>query len=167
VESLTQSLESYPGTLVVVSHDRGFIRRVGKNILEVNHGKVRRYLGTYDEYVWSLQKGAFAAEEPEEPVDVRKPVKAADAPPKNLDREQTKVLQRDLKKCAKTLEDLDAKLQKLNARLTVLTDEMAQQNVPRSGIYDEVGAVQREIEETEAQWLEATEQKESIEKQLS
>jgi ATP-binding cassette subfamily F protein 3 len=38
VESLTQALENYPGTLVVVSHDRGFVRRVATKILEVKSG---------------------------------------------------------------------------------------------------------------------------------
>jgi ATP-binding cassette subfamily F protein 3 len=56
VEALTQALNNYKGTLIVVSHDRGFIRRVGTKILEVNKGKVNVYLGSYDEYVWSLQQ---------------------------------------------------------------------------------------------------------------
>lgn len=55
VEALTQALEKYEGTLVVVSHDRGFIRRVGTKIVEVDQGQAHVYPGTYDEYVWSLQ----------------------------------------------------------------------------------------------------------------
>lgn len=61
VEALTQSLRSYEGTLIVVSHDRGFIRRVGSKILEVSNGKVHLYPGTYDEYVWRLQKNLALA----------------------------------------------------------------------------------------------------------
>ena len=60
VEALTQALKRFEGTLVVVSHDRGFIRRVATKILEVSNGKVLLYPGTYDEYVWSLQKSLAA-----------------------------------------------------------------------------------------------------------
>lgn len=60
VEALTQALQSFEGSLVVVSHDRGFIRRVANQILEVSNGKVSQYPGTYDEYVWSLQKSLSA-----------------------------------------------------------------------------------------------------------
>lgn len=56
VEALTQALKAYEGTLIIVSHDRGFIRRVGTQILEVSKGEVYLYPGTYDEYVWSLQQ---------------------------------------------------------------------------------------------------------------
>ncbi|RYZ98329.1 MAG: ABC-F family ATP-binding cassette domain-containing protein, partial [Proteobacteria bacterium] len=35
VEALTQALRAYEGTVIVVSHDRSFIRRVGTKILEV------------------------------------------------------------------------------------------------------------------------------------
>ncbi|MGE0172734.1 MAG: ATP-binding cassette domain-containing protein [Oligoflexales bacterium] len=168
VESLTQALVGYPGTIVVVSHDRGFIRRVGKNILEVNSGKVRRYLGTYDEYVWSLQKGDFADQTPEpQSIVSTKADAAAPQSARHLDREQTKALQRDLRKCTKTLEDLDKELQNLQTKLSVLNDEITQQASSREGIFDELADVQRRIETAEAQWLETSELKESLEKQLT
>jgi ATP-binding cassette subfamily F protein 3 len=63
VEALTQSLQKFSGTLVVVSHDRGFIRRVATKILQVGSGEVHLYPGTYDEYVWSLQRALAEADE--------------------------------------------------------------------------------------------------------
>jgi ATP-binding cassette subfamily F protein 3 len=60
VESLTQALANFEGSLVVVSHDRSFIRRVADKILEIRDGKVQFYPGTYDEYIWSLEKGVLA-----------------------------------------------------------------------------------------------------------
>jgi ATP-binding cassette subfamily F protein 3 len=65
VEALTQALNRFTGTLVVVSHDRGFIRRVATKIMEVSDGRVHLYPGTYDEYVWSLQKSLAAESETE------------------------------------------------------------------------------------------------------
>lgn len=60
VEALTEALRSYEGSVIVVSHDRSFIGRVSTRILEINNGRVDLYPGTYDEYIWSLQKGALS-----------------------------------------------------------------------------------------------------------
>lgn len=63
VEALTEALRAYEGTVVVVSHDRSFISRVATQILEIDEGRARVYPGTYDEYVWSLERGAFRREQ--------------------------------------------------------------------------------------------------------
>ncbi len=60
VESLTVALSEYPGTVIVVSHDRSFIGRLATKILEIKDQKVEVYPGTYDEYVWSQQKGVLS-----------------------------------------------------------------------------------------------------------
>jgi ATP-binding cassette subfamily F protein 3 len=63
VEALTEALRDYAGTVVVVSHDRGFIGRIASQILEIHDGRVDLYPGTYDDYVWSLQRGALRERE--------------------------------------------------------------------------------------------------------
>ncbi|MFP5520057.1 MAG: ribosomal protection-like ABC-F family protein, partial [Bdellovibrionia bacterium] len=50
VEALTHALEEYDGTIITVSHDRGFIGRVANRILEISMGQLSLYPGTYDEY---------------------------------------------------------------------------------------------------------------------
>jgi ATP-binding cassette, subfamily F, member 3 len=60
VEALTQSLIAFEGTLVIISHDRAFISRVAQQILEMHDGVLDIYPGTYDEYLWSLQKGGLS-----------------------------------------------------------------------------------------------------------
>jgi ATP-binding cassette subfamily F protein 3 len=51
VESLTLALERYEGTLVFISHDVHFIRRLAKKVLHVNAGKITPYLGGYDYFL--------------------------------------------------------------------------------------------------------------------
>jgi chromosome segregation ATPase len=75
-------------------------------------------------------------------------------------------LQKDLRKCGKTIEELDVKLQKMQGKLAALNDEIAAGDSHRPGIFEEVANVQAEIETTEAEWLDTTERKENIEKQL-
>jgi len=51
VESLILALESYQGTLVFISHDVHFIRKLATKVLHVNNGQVRAYPGGYDYFL--------------------------------------------------------------------------------------------------------------------
>ncbi|HEY4182915.1 MAG TPA: ABC-F family ATP-binding cassette domain-containing protein [Kofleriaceae bacterium] len=51
VEWLEQKLSSWPGALIVVTHDRYFLDRVATRILEVDRGKVYSYEGDYAEFL--------------------------------------------------------------------------------------------------------------------
>ncbi len=51
VESLTLALERYEGTLVFISHDVHFIRRLATKVLHVNAGQVSAYPGSYDYFL--------------------------------------------------------------------------------------------------------------------
>jgi ATP-binding cassette subfamily F protein 3 len=51
VESLTLALERYEGTLVFISHDVHFIRRLATKVLHVNAGQVTSYTGSYDYFL--------------------------------------------------------------------------------------------------------------------
>ena len=50
-EALAESLSTYDGTLIFVSHNRGFVRRLATRIWDVADGTVEPYLGTLDEYM--------------------------------------------------------------------------------------------------------------------
>jgi len=51
VESLILALENYAGTLVFISHDVHFIRKLATKVLHVNAGKVTGYPGGYDYFL--------------------------------------------------------------------------------------------------------------------
>ena len=51
VESLILALERYEGTLVFISHDVHFIRKLATKVLHVNAGQVTPYSGNYDYYL--------------------------------------------------------------------------------------------------------------------
>ena len=53
IESLNMALESYPGTLVFVSHDREFVSSLATRILEIKAEGIVDFKGTYDEYLAS------------------------------------------------------------------------------------------------------------------
>lgn len=49
-EVLEESLKEYPGTILVVSHDRYFLNKVVKYIYELEEGKLNKYYGDYSYY---------------------------------------------------------------------------------------------------------------------
>ena len=54
-EALTDALATYDGTLLFVSHNRAFIRRLATKLWVVHDGGVESYAGTLDDYIWSCQ----------------------------------------------------------------------------------------------------------------
>jgi ATP-binding cassette subfamily F protein 3 len=54
-EVLEDALAVFPGTIVFISHDRYFINRIATSVLHVAHGVLRRYLGTYDDFLSASQ----------------------------------------------------------------------------------------------------------------
>ncbi len=51
VEWLEDFLKEYPGTILIVSHDRWFLDRVASRIIELTNGQLRSYPGNYTNYL--------------------------------------------------------------------------------------------------------------------
>ena len=50
-EVFEEALLEFPGTAIIVSHDRYFLQRIPTRILELTHEGINEYLGKYDYYV--------------------------------------------------------------------------------------------------------------------
>ena len=50
-EVLLDSLKRYEGTILLVSHDRFFLREITNRVFEVDHGKINVYEGNYSYYL--------------------------------------------------------------------------------------------------------------------
>ena len=53
IESLNAALDSYPGTLIFVSHDREFVSTLATRIIEIMPDKVLEYNSNYNSYLHS------------------------------------------------------------------------------------------------------------------
>jgi ATP-binding cassette subfamily F protein 3 len=165
VEALTEALHAYEGTVVVVSHDRGFIGRVATKILEIHDGRVEVYPGTYDEYVWSLQKGALS-----ERASAAAPELKQEAQPSSAKfnfKEASKLLQsaikeqqRKIQKCEELLHQKEKERDRLNSEL------LSAQGPQAAGLARELGLCGQEIERLEEDIFKHMEIQETKEREL-
>jgi ABC-type multidrug transport system ATPase subunit len=51
IESLVEGLKAFDGTVILVSHDRWFVREVADRIFEIEPDGIRDFRGGYDDYV--------------------------------------------------------------------------------------------------------------------
>jgi ATP-binding cassette, subfamily F, member 3 len=87
-EMLEDSLKTYDGTAIVVSHDRYFISQVANKIVEVRDGELRLYRGDYHYY---LDKIAEEKEKAKlEQIEAEKAEKAAAKREKQKQKEKAK-----------------------------------------------------------------------------
>jgi len=79
-EALAQSLSTFDGTLVFVSHNRSLIRTLATRIWNVEDQRVETYPGTLDEYLYSMSQRRLAVAATEvDPKDRKMPGKAKPA----------------------------------------------------------------------------------------
>ncbi|MGA8164340.1 MAG: ABC-F family ATP-binding cassette domain-containing protein [Waddliaceae bacterium] len=65
-DALIQALQNYPGTLLIVSHNRYFISRIATRIIEMQPDGIKDFRGTYQEYVAQSEQDVFLAHIDEE-----------------------------------------------------------------------------------------------------
>jgi len=153
VNALAQALSEFEGSVIIVSHDRSFIRKVSSKIVEIRNGHVEMYPGSYDEYVWSLEKGAL--KERYENIDQQDQAKAASQNKEpetkkfNFKEEQKRIngeikeLERKILKTEEILFSLNTKVNELNTSLLTASGQQAQ------ALAIESAKISTEIEKTE------------------
>ena len=121
-EALEEALTEFGGTVISVSHDRYFIKRLATRLIIFDqNGKITDYHGTYDEYMHHLEemKNAPAAADAEYIPQQERAQTGKDA---YLERKKEAA---ELRKLEKRKRDVAAEIEKLEARLVELTDELS------------------------------------------
>ncbi|MBR4984593.1 MAG: ABC-F family ATP-binding cassette domain-containing protein, partial [Proteobacteria bacterium] len=120
-EALERALMDYPGTIVVISHDRWFIDKVCNKIASIDHGHIEIFEGTYSEHeafmaAQAAEKQA-AQPEPENP-NAKKQKRIEAAQQRDAIRKATKHLSERVKK-------LEAETGALEDAIKVVDEQLA------------------------------------------
>lgn len=167
VEALTQALEEYEGTILCVSHDRSFISRVANRILEVKDGELTLYPGTYEDYVWSLQKGVLSERNYDSAPTSQKSSSANPEEKKVNTREIKKKLESEIKILQKNMKSIENKTNELIKKKDELSMELINGPREKAGqISKEFGLIMVEINKLEEELLEKMEQEAELAEKL-
>jgi ATP-binding cassette subfamily F protein 3 len=168
VEALTQALQGFPGALVVVSHDRSFVRRIGTKILEIHRGFASVYPGTYDEYVWSMERGAYRTlHQNDGGPSAPGARKTADSPGEGaIYRERRKTLDKRLRQLDTKIAELDKKMKVDHQALAKLNEDLLAGGEAGPRIILDMGKVQAGLDLAETEWMEAAEERETVVQEL-
>jgi len=185
-EALAEALATYDGTLVFVSHNRSFVRRLATRIWDVADGRVETYPGTLDEYMYAVQErdaegdGApktnakAAGKTMDAAPDVGKTRKRSKAEEKERKRREADVRNlrsRKLRPLKKRAEELEARIGVLEGeqkeRTTSLEDpEVYGNDERRFALLAELQTAQDKLEELTERWAGVSEELEAAEAEL-
>lgn len=128
-EVLEEALNSYEGTLLVISHDRYFLNKVVNKILELKADGIHEFLGNYDYY---LDKKKRMREEEaflEEPIEITKTQA-------KLNKKREREEKERLKKEKQAKDALEKEISELEKHKDKIHNELANPD-----IYDDIDRV--------------------------
>lgn len=165
-EAVEEALMAFPGTFLVVSHDRYFLDKVANVTMELENGKLTRYDGNYL-YYKEKKSAEDAVKATEAPVQAAKePKRESSNPKKETSAEREKRIAPPAgvndEKRQELLQRAEAELAMAEAELKMLEREMndpeLQQNPEESRrIAEEYAAKEKEIERRYEKWGELAE----------
>jgi ATP-binding cassette subfamily F protein 3 len=110
-EALEAALEAFPGTVLLVSHDRALLDAVAERTLAIEDGRLQSYDGGWAEMLRRREeRAARAAPEPEQPKVVKKAKPPSPAKPKEPSE----------------LEKIEAQIANAEAELALLEERLAE-----------------------------------------
>lgn len=121
-EVLKQALLTFEGTIIVISHDRDFLKDLCDRVITFGDGKVKEYFGALDDYINELdikEREEVAASKraskngTTKSTESEKDRKRREADERNEKHKKLKPLKDKLAKVEKPIADLEAELKKL------------------------------------------------------
>jgi ATP-binding cassette, subfamily F, member 3 len=148
VDSLTEALAAYSGTVIFTSHDRYFLKRMATSIIEVRNGRVVNYLGDYETYLYAINKEIEEGERDtatrmsKPPVEVLKSKNTAKPALRN-ERE----IRKELSNVERMIAKLDDQKKLSNSQLMSATD-------PKEALrlHNEVLELANQLNQAEERW---------------
>lgn len=153
-EQLEDALLEYPGTILVVSHDRYFLNKIVDRILVMQPHGMEEYLGNYDDYIEKKKSLAALNESQSKPNITKTALKEQ----RRREREKQKIRRQRQEE----IYELELRINELEDKIKDLEEQMCDPS-----LYDDIDTmlkVQKEYEETKqeldsvyAQWMEKVE----------
>lgn len=149
-DALVEALNAYKGSVILITHDLHLIELIADDLWLVKNHTCKPYNGDLEDYKQSLLEDKNTAKKPVEPVKKENTRKQGNY-------HEIKQLNSDIKRLEKTLSRLNGEKSTMEMRFAepLPTEELI-------SLQKDLGCLQNQIDEAEAQWLALSEKLENL-----
>ena len=167
---LKQSLQSFDGTLLVVSHDREFLEGLVTKTIEFRDYKVKTILGGIEYYL--EQRKLESMREVEAKSAQKNIQKAKEEAANGLDYKERKRLEKDLRSVVRKLEEVEQEIENLEEEINTWDEQLADPQeckalMANPDFYPKYEEKKYVVTGKMEIWEQLNEEKEALESQLS
>jgi len=177
IEALVSGLQAFDGTLILVSHDRWFVRQLATRIIEITPEQIVDYPGTYEEFVHASGDDHLDADavvlkaKREKRAEKRAQKQAGREGRRGRDRQgdpddAAKQTARRVAQLRKRGESLMDRIEKDEARIAEILGTFAEPGFYDRAEEEEVQRLQGELDNAKRRVREQTEEWESVEREV-
>lgn len=160
---LLKALKDFGGTVIFVSHDRGFIESLANRVLELKPGEAKVFPGDYKYYLEQI--GKLEQGEVSQPTIKSNSSVQNDEPKKTasqLSREETKRLQAEKRRLEKEEERLMTEISELEEQKSTLEEKLSTPEVYSDGVLckeitEQVSQIEEKLTQLNSRWEEVSE----------
>jgi len=154
---LESALNSFPGTICYVSHDRYFINKTATRILDLTGNRLLNYIGNYDYYIEKREAVEGAANLSVNNVE-EKPAEVSDSKQEWI---ENKNAQAQKKKITNALNKCEKEIEKIEEKLGLIDEEFANPEISSNvgklmELQKEKTALEEKLEKLMNEWEELT-----------
>ena len=154
---LESALNSFPGTICYVSHDRYFINKTATRILDLTGNRLLNYIGNYDYYIEKREAVEGASNLSNNNIE-EKPVEISDAKQEWI---ENKTAQAQKKKISNALNKCEKEIEKLEDKLSLIDEEFANPEISSNvgklmELQKEKTTLEEKLEKLMNEWEELT-----------
>ena len=154
---LESAVNSFPGTICYVSHDRYFINKTATRILDLTGNRLLNYIGNYDYYIEKREAVEGAANLSNNNIE-EKPAEVSDSKQEWI---ENKNAQAQKKKITNALNKCEKEIEKIEEKLGLIDEEFANPEISSNvgklmELQKEKTALEEKLEKLMNEWEELT-----------
>ena len=154
---LESALNSFPGTICYVSHDRYFINKTATRILDLTGNRLLNYIGNYDYYIEKREAVEGVANLSVNNIE-EKPAEVSDSKQEWI---ESKNAQAQKKKITNALNKCEKEIEKIEEKLGLIDEEFANPEISSNvgklmELQKEKTALEEKLEKLMNEWEELT-----------
>ena len=161
---LKKAIAEFEGTVIIVSHDREFLDGLVEKVYEFGGGRVREHLGGIYDFLEKKKIDSLRQ------LEVSQKTTAKSAPAEKsegkISYEERKELARRIKKAERTVTTIEEEISGIEYAIDVIEKKLTTpEGAADMQLYEEHGALKKQLDEVMERWESATEELEELKSQ--